>query len=181
MTWCIPRAPGLCLYQKYARYLRSTELYHIARGDNPELDWIGNSLWDPHQGEIRDRPARDLVVRPEEKGHGELIFWARAVQEFREEVEGGGRAGFGGDVDKKPVVGDDDQHSDVDGDHVVDANGTIETEMAEDIKPDADRLRDPDTNVKPEGLDDTDIDTPTATTIEHSTGQADIEDQVAVR
>lgn len=101
----------------------------MARGDNPELDWIGSSPWDPHRGEDRHRDqgqvqnghgqgrlARDPIVRPEERGNGELKFWARAVQEFREEVESAGQGGVGVegallkpenrsvmDVDEKPV------------------------------------------------------------------------------
>jgi hypothetical protein len=60
----------------------------MARGDNPELDWIGNSSWDPHRGE--NRATRTLVCKPGEKEHKALKFWARAIQEFREEIETAG-------------------------------------------------------------------------------------------
>jgi hypothetical protein len=60
----------------------------MARGDNPELDWIGNSSWDPHWGE--NRATRTLNCKPGEKEHKALKFWARAIQEFREEIETAG-------------------------------------------------------------------------------------------
>jgi hypothetical protein len=59
----------------------------MARGDNPELDWIGNSSWDPHRGE--NRATRTLICKPGEKEHKALKFWARAIQEFREEIDTG--------------------------------------------------------------------------------------------
>jgi hypothetical protein len=60
----------------------------MARGDNPELDWIGNSSWDPHRGE--NRATRTLICKPAEKEHKALKFWARVIQEFREEIETAG-------------------------------------------------------------------------------------------
>jgi hypothetical protein len=60
----------------------------MARGDNPELDWIGNSSWDPHRGE--NRATRTLNCKPGEKEHKALKFWARVIQEFREEIETAG-------------------------------------------------------------------------------------------